>query len=422
MRERITKLNEARARALTQARELADAADAAQRSMSAEEAQRFDALMADFDRDTAERNRLEALTTRTEQAETVRRDVRLLPGGDRVVQTTDITDEAQAYRSAFLDYLRYGSQGMEPEQRAILRRGFRTDKEDRTTSGQSKGTTTLGGFLVPTGFFPQMLEHMVQAGAMRQTRATVLTTEGGEDLPVPKTTAHGAATWVAEQGAFIVADETLGQITLKAYKAGRIIKVSEELLQDSAIDLEAYLAREAGRSIGALENAGYLTGGGTTVPTGISTVSTLGKAGATGQATSIIADDLIDLFYSVNQTYRRLGEWLLNDASIGIISKLKNANDDYIWRMGLQVGEPDRLMGRPVFSDPDMPTMAASAESVLFGDLSTYYIRDVAGATFRRLDEIYAGTGEVGFRVHHRTDGNLIDLSGAVKHYSNSAT
>lgn len=420
MNEEIKRLNEERGRLHEQMTELLDAASAAKRSLTAEEAARYDQLEREYDAKTAERNRLARAEQRTEQVQTVRRDVRLLPGGDRVVTETDDRAAAEEYERVFVRYLRHGIHDLDQEQRAVLRTGFRRDNDQQRA--MSVGTAANGGYTVPTGFYDRLVEHLIQSGAMRQTRVTVLTTDMGNALQIPKTTAHGSAAWIAEAGTVTASDETLGQTTLNAYKAGRSIKLSSELVQDTGVDLLGYLAREFGRSIGALENAAYVVGDGSSKPTGLSTVSTLGKTGASGQTTTVIGDDLTDLFYAVTAPYRRNAEWMMDDAMIKVIRKLKDANDQYLWQPGLTSGEPDMLLGKPVHSDPDMPDPAASAKSILFGDFSAYFIRDVGQLTIRRSDEIYIATDEIGFFGLHRTDGKLIDLTGAVKHYAHPAS
>ena len=156
-------------------------------------------------------------------------------------------------------------------------------------------------------------------------------------------------------------------------------------------------------------------------PTGITTQTTAGKVGATGQTTTVTSDDLIDLMFSVPNPYRRNAAWLMNEGGVKALMKLKDTTGQYIWSPGLTAGAPDTLFGRPVYTDPDMPVMAANAKSILFGEFSYYQIRDVRGIAVQRLNELYAANGQVGFRAYHRTDGKLLNTA-AVKHYANSAT
>lgn len=433
---KVIELQEERAAQVKQMRAILDAADAETRELTGEEREQYDRLEADVDAKAAriaDEQRIRALELGLEEREGL--DPRRTRGGGE----TEADELRAAYKDAFESYMRFGIAGMGTEARSILSKGLDTsEKRDQT-----KGSNTSGGFIVPTDFQKQLVEHLVQAGTMRQTRATVIVTQAGENIQFPKTTAHGAATWQAEGSTFSSADETFGQVTLGAYKAVRLVKVSIELLQDNAVDLEGFLSKELGRAIGALENTAFVNGSGTSQPTGIIANATQGKQGATGQTAAVSADDVIDLFYSVPPQYRRSAEWQMADSTMKAIRKLKDSTGNYLWAPGiggygagavLANGAPDTLLGRPIWDDPDVPAMSASAKSILFGDYSAYWIRDVGvvgpvagekgvGAFMvRRLEERFADSGEVGFLAWHRTDGNLIDQTAAVKYYQNSAT
>lgn len=422
----ITDLKGERAAHIVRMRQMLDSADG--RKMTGEEETEYTRLEADVD---SKGKRAALLQTEydEERAEIEREhglDGRKTQGGDGGEDRAQ-AEQAQRYADTFDSYMRRGINELDLEERQTLALG-------RDSRDQAKSSNAGGGYLVPTDFQRQLQQFLVQAGSMRQTRATVLVTGAGETIQVPKTTAHGAANWVAEAAQITATDETFGQASLGAFKAVRMAKVSFELLSDNAVDLEGYLSRELGRSIGQLENTGYVVGTGTTQPTGIVGSATLGKTGATGQTTSITSDDLIDLLYSLLPPYRRDAEWLLNDGTLKSIRKLKDSTGQYIWSAGLTGDQPDRLLNKVIWDDPDVAVMAASAKSVICGDLSTYWIRDVGqagplstekgvGSFFvRRLDERYADTGQVGFLGWHRTDGTLCDTTGAVKYYQNSAT
>ena len=374
---------------------------------------RMETRMGELEREIA---RAEAHETRRAALTEPRRDVELITG-PAGAQGAEVDTEARAteYREAFYAFVRYGAAELTAEQRTVLQQG-RFEARDMT-----RGVNAQGGFTVPTGFYDRLVEHLVENGAVRQTRATVLATTAGHDLPVPKTTAHGAATWIGETGPVAFSDETFGQVTLGAHMSARGIKLSIVLLQDSAIDIEAYLLQELGRSLGALHNAGYVNGDGAAKPTGILQSSTLGKTGAAGQVTTVTTDDLFDLYYAVAPSYRRSGEWLVSDLMSKTIRKLKDSTGQYLWAPGLTAGEPTTLLGKPVVSDPDMPVPAASAKSIAFGDLSRYFIRDVRDVALVRLNERYMDALEIGFIAFMRTEGKLIDTTGAIKHYAHPA-
>lgn len=289
-----------------------------------------------------------------------------------------------------------------------------SDHEKRVMSKASAGA---GLNLVPTAFQKELIIALRDFGVMRNI-ANVVTTDSGEALQWPGFSAHGSAAWVAESGAYTASDETASQTTLNAYKAGTLMKVSEELLQDSAFDLDAYIRQEFGQRIGVLENTAYVAGDGSGKPTGVTTQASAGVTAA--GATAITADELIDLFHSLSPPYRRNAAFVLNDTSIKLVRKLKDTTNQYVWQAGLQAGQPDVLLGKPVHADPDMPAATLGLVSALFGDFSYYKIRDVNGIAFQRLDELYAENGQVGFKAYHRTDGKLLNTA-AVKKLTQAA-
>lgn len=279
------------------------------------------------------------------------------------------------------------------------------------------GTSTAGGNTVPTSFFARLHEHMIEVSAIRQTNATVITTEAGEALEIPKTTSHSTAAIISEGGTVTESDPAFGKVTLNAYKYGLAIDISSELEQDSAFDLSGYLAMQAGRAIGNKSGTDYVTGDGSGKPYGVVTGSTLGETGANSVAGVFDGDNLIDLFYSVIAPYRRNAYWVMSDAGIALARKLKAGDDNYLWQPGLQAGEPDRLLGKPLVSDTNVADPAAEAKSVLFGDFSAYYIRDVRGVRAERSADFKFGSDLVTWRFLFRTDGDLVDTTGAVKHF-----
>ena len=193
------------------------------------------------------------------------------------------------------------------------------------------------------------------------------------------------------------------------------IKVSEELLNDSVFDLESYIAREFARRIGTKEEEAFFTGDGTGKPLGILAASGGAETGVTAaSATAVTADELMDLFYSLKSPYRKNAVWILNDSTIKAIRKLKDNNGQYLWQPSLVAGTPDTILGRPVKTSAYMPAIAAGAKTIAFGDFSYYWIADRQGRSFKRLNELYAANGQVGFLGAQRVDGKMI-LPEAVK-------
>lgn len=409
--DKVTELRQERAALIAEARKILDKADKEKRALTAEERQEYERLFEQAD-ELGERVKDEERQRAAEVdlEEVVERRVQPTDGLDTA---DDAEQRAKEYRDAFETYIRYGmdpdTSPITPEQRTLLKTGYKEERAD-----QVKGTTTLGGFTVPSTFQKRLIEHQVQAGTMRQTRVTVLETSSGEDLPWPKTTSHGNAEWLAEATTITPDAENFGQFTLKSYVSIRSVLVSEQLLADNAVNIEEYLGRELGRSVGALQNTAYFVGNGSNKPTGIATLTSLGQTAAS--ATAIAADELMDVYYSVSPPYRRSGEWAMSDSTIKALRKLKLADGSYIWVPGLVAGESDTLLGKPVHDDPDVPAIGTGNKSVLFGDFSAYVIRDAGGFVIRRLNERYADKLMVGFLGYTRTDGYLGDQTGAVKH------
>ena len=247
-----------------------------------------------------------------------------------------------------------------------------------------------------------------------RTLAHVIQTSSG-DRKIPVVASKGTASWVDEEGTIPESDDAFSQVSIGAYKLATRVKVSEELLNDSVFDLESYISREFARRIGNKEEEAFFTGDGTGKPLGVLAATGGAEIGVTAaSATAFTADEVFDLFYSLKAPYRKNAVFLMNDSSVKALRKLKDGNGQYLWQPSLTAGTPDMLLGRPVYTSAFMPAMAASAKSILFGDLSYYWVADRQGRSFRRLGELYATTGQVGFLASQRVDGKLI-LPEAVK-------
>jgi len=218
-----------------------------------------------------------------------------------------------------------------------------------------------------------------------------------------------------EESALQESDDTFTQVSLSAYKLGTMLKVSDELLHDSYFNLERYVAGEFARGIGAAEEEAFLLGNGSSKPTGLLNSTGGASLGVkAASATAVTMDEVIDLFHSVKSAYRKNATFVVNDATIKGIRKLKDANGQYLWQPSVTAGTPDTILNRPVRTSQFMPTAAAGAKTILFGDFSYYWIADRQGRTFKRLNELYAANGQVGFLASQRLDGKLI-LPEAVK-------
>ena len=249
------------------------------------------------------------------------------------------------------------------------------------------GTDSEGGYLVPDEYERTLVEALEEENICRQ-RAKVIQTASG-DRKIPVVASKGTASWIDEEGAYTESDDSFGQVSIGAYKLGTMIKVSEELLNDSVFDLESYIAREFARRIGTKEEEAFFTGDGSGKPLVILAASGGAETGATAaSATAVTADELMDLFYSLKSPYRKNAVWILNDSTIKAIRKLKDNNGQYLWQPSLVAGTPDTILGRPVKTSAYMPAIAAGAKTIPFGALSSYWIADRPGRSFKRLNEL----------------------------------
>ena len=275
------------------------------------------------------------------------------------------------------------------------------------------GTDSEGGYLVPDEFERTLVEGLLEENIFRKL-ATIINTSSG-DRKIPVVASKGTASWVDEEAPISESDDSFGQISIGAYKLATIIKISEELLNDSAFNLESYIAKEFARRIGSAEEEAFLIGTGTGRPTGIFNATGGAGVGTTASTQSTIKiDEIIDLFYSLKSPYRKKATFIMNDSTVKEIRKLKDGNGQYIWQPSITAGEPDTILNRPVKTSSYVPGLAAGAKPIAFGDFSYYWIADRQGRSFQRLNELYAVTGQIGFKASQRVDGKLI-LPEAIK-------
>ena len=281
------------------------------------------------------------------------------------------------------------------------------------TNALQIGTDSEGGYLVPDEYERTLVEALEEENIFRQMAKVIKTSSGDRKIPV--VASKGTASWIDEEGAYPESDDSFGQVSIGAYKLGTMIKVSEELLNDSVFDLQSYISREFARRIGAKEEEAFFTGDGKGKPLGVLAATGGAETGVTAaSATAVTADELMDLYYSLKSPYRKKSMWVLNDSTIKAIRKLKDNNGQYLWQPSLAAGAPDMILGRPIKTSAYMPAIAAGAKTIAFGDFSYYWIADRQGRSFKRLNELFAATGQVGFLASQRVDGKMI-LAEAVK-------
>ena len=266
----------------------------------------------------------------------------------------------------------------------------------------SVGTDADGGYLVPDEFEKQLIDKLQEENFFRSL-ATVIHTAGERKIPV--VTGHGEASWMEENGLYPDSQDTFGQLSIGAYKLGTAIRVSEELLNDSVFDLESYIAGEFARRIGTKEEEAFLIGDGKSKPTGVFPSA---EVGVTATSATITFDEIIDLYHSLRTPYRRKAVWLLNDSTIKALRKVKDTTGNYIWQPSVTAGTPDTILNRPCYSTSFAPELAVGNRPVLFGDFSYYWIADREYRSFKRLNELYAANGQIGFLASQRVDGMLM--------------
>ena len=276
----------------------------------------------------------------------------------------------------------------------------------------SEGVDANGGYLVPTEFEKFIVDTLKEENVMRRL-CKVITTDNERKIPVAAT--HSTAAWTAENAAYTESNPTFAQKTIDVYKLTDLVKVSIELLDDSAFDLEEYIAREFAYAFGAAEEDAFINGTGTGQPLGILAETGGAQVGVTTKSSGkVTADEIIDLVYSLKRPYRKNAVFLANDACVAELRKLKDSTGQYLWQPSLQAGEPDRVLGYKVYTSAYFPLPAPGKAAVAFGDYSYYNIGDRGTRSFKQLNELFAGNGMIGFVAKERVDGKLI-LPEAIK-------
>lgn len=311
-----------------------------------------------------------------------------------------------------------------------LRNGSKVTSEQAALIHNAMSTTTSaeGGFTVPAEIAALVIDQMKAFGGMREV-AQILTTAGGNNLNYPSSDGTSeVGEIVAQNEAATTADVTFGTVALNPFKySSKSIALPVELVQDSAIDIVAFVVNRLATRLARITNQHYTVGTGSGQPNGVVPRASSGKVGATGTATTCTYDDLIDLQHSVNSAYRRNARFMFRDTTLAVLRKLKDTTGRPIWTPGdgesIANGAPSTIAGVAYTINDDVPAMAANARSIVFGDFSTFIIRDVQNSTvmLRFDDSAFAMKGQVGFLGWTRSGSNLVDTS-AVKVFINAAS
>jgi len=360
--------------------------------LSAEDQEKHDKMDARYDELTKQIRAWESQSAREDEES---RLAEIKPA----VRQAPVSEERQVkVARAWSNWLRTGREVFERELR------------DFASDSQNIGDNGDGGYLVPDEFERTLLKKIDDENVMRQV-ATVSQTSSGT-LTIPYRESKPAAAAKDEKATYAIGNIEFLTTTIDVFKLTNSIAVTEEMLTDSAFDIESEITEALGETIGAAEEAWFVTGGGTTVPYGIVTGASAGVTAAS--ASAITSDELIDLYHSLHKGYRARATWGFEDATAQVIRKLKDGEGQYMWQPGLQAGSPDRLLGRPVAYIEAMAGVGSGTVPVIFGDMSKYRIVDRAGLRIIRNPYTYSREGVVIFSVSKRVGGRL-PLSEAVK-------
>lgn len=270
----------------------------------------------------------------------------------------------------------------------------------------SVGEDTEGGYTVPDEFERKLVEALEENNIFRSLATVIHTSNGIRKIPIAQDT--GEASWIDEGEEIPESDAAFAQTTLSAYKLGTMIKISNELLNDSAFDLAGYIAKRFGVRMGNAEEKSFITGDGIGKPLGLLDDACAQVGVIAASTTAVTFDEVFKLYYSLKSPYRKKASFLCNEALLLQLMLLKDNNGNYIWKPGLDIGKPDTILNKPIRTSSFMPTLSAGNKALVFGDYSYYWVADRANRTFRRLNELYARTDQVGFLTTQRVDGKLI--------------
>lgn len=411
----VIEVKQERAHALNAAQAIHMKAWEEKRDLTAEETQEYEARLADTKRFDAILEREETLL-RSARPDVIRVDA--VTGEELGETRQEKAARTEEYRDAFTTYLRRGIGEMTVEQRKALQDGF--EQRDMLTTA-----ATAGGYVVPQDFYDTVISAKVPAVAMRRTNARVITTSNGRDLPIPTQSAYGAAAYLAEGSTISETDDTGAKVTAKAYTAARMTKVSMQLLEDAAVDVNTLIGQNIGRAFAQFEDPEFLkgTGSGSSHITGATTNASPVTV-ATGGTTSFTYADLVTYYFSVQPQYRNSPGacFVLMDTAMATLLGLKDGNNRPIWTASAIPGEPDTLLAKPLITSPNFATEAANSLFGLWGDFSNgYAIRQDGTLNVRRTDERFIDSLEVGFIAWERLDGVITDAN-AFKVWKHSAT
>jgi HK97 family phage major capsid protein len=430
VRAHVIALNETRARVVSELNGVLD--ETAGRERSAEEAQkvaRLDARIDEIDVEVREfvdreKRETEAAALReaqskafgrepddNKQVKNANQELRLWLRGEKRLEVVDFETGKR-------------SNGIQTNVRAVMREKelLRAGASPEEVRALAWDTGSVGS-TVPTEFDRRLYEVMEANIAALRMPTTRLTTDSGANMEFSRVNAHGIATQVAGQGTALAGtDPTFNKLTLGSFKFGELVKIASEVVSDSGVDIVGFVARDVGRAVARKIDAEIVSGAvvADSMMGGIVGAGTISTGGSLINPTY---DKLIDLVYSVNDAYRTGGNaaWLTRDSTAGTLRKLRDGAGGTegapLWQFSLTngiagAGQPDTLMTYPVFTDPNVASLASDARILAYGDWNGYYLRTIgAGPIVERDDSRFFDTDESAFRGKWRVDGGYQDLT-----------
>lgn len=373
----IMELREKRNKALDAAKAFLESHRTDKGVLSVEDDATYTKMEADIDSLTNEIHRLERQEQReAEMSKPINTPLTSKPSGSMTPEKKGRSSDA--YKEGML---------------TALRTNFR-----QVSNILQEGVDADGGYLVPEEYDSRLIKVLNGENIMRKL-GHKLTTSGDHKINIAST--EPSAAWIEEGGALQFSDAQFSQILLDAHKLHVAIKVTEELLYDNAFNLENYIIDEFGKALSNAEEDAFLNGTGVGQPLGLFAATGGGTIYKT--VTKLTADDIMSLVYELKRPYRKNSAFIMNDQTIATIRTFKDNNGAYMWQPSYQAGEPDKLLGYPVYTSPFAPT-----DAIAFGDYSYYNIGDRGTRSFKQLTELFAGNGMIGFVAKERVDGKLI--------------
>lgn len=393
MSEYLKQQIEGRQSAWHAAKALLDAAAAEKRDLTAEEEQSYTRMMADID---VRSDRISDLMKAEQRAADIEA---------AMVTAPEVRAESRAPEAPMTDgeILRKMALG------EIRSHVFQTRALSKTSEAE----------VIPQGFIGNVIENLLYTGPWPTKGGyTVLNTTSGETIKVPTETGRPTGTATAEAGTFGASDPTFSEISLGAFKYGTLVVASREIVTDAGFDLEAFLGRQLGVSLGTAVNSALAVGTGTVQPNGIVNGAGSATTGGTGVSGVPTADNLIDLVHAVDTLYasRPTAAFQMARSTLGAVRKLKDTAGYYLFQPAASVGTPDTLYGYSLIENPYVAATGTNAKSVIFGDMSQFWVRQVNGIEVVRSDEAYFTTDQIAWRASIRIDSALGNSS-AVKYF-----